>query len=356
MKEKVNHLIEAARYAPSGENAQPWHFVWDSKKGFLEVCLNEDRTSSLYDWGNRASYVAIGAAIQNIILAASEIDLNVTYKIFPDKSNKKLVAIISLENAKSKPNELAKFIKDRVTNRKKYKSTSISKKDLDKISETRLESFDGKIKFISNKDDIEILARVGSTNEEIMLGNKTIHNFFFSHVNWTKAEDLKNKVGFYIKTLELPGPAQFGFKLMRKWSRAKILNKIFGFPKIVAAQNANVYKTASAIGLVEAPSDSIEDAVSSGMLIQKMWLEATSLGLQVQPITGILYFALRLKNSEKEGFSENDLIKLDVQYKKVQEIFNVEGTAFFMFRIGYADLPTAQALRFNSSEILTIHD
>tara|TARA_B100000508_G_scaffold60333_1_gene47117 strand:- start:159662 stop:160732 length:1071 start_codon:yes stop_codon:yes gene_type:complete len=356
MEQKIKYLIEAARHAPSGENAQPWRFVWSKSKQTLEVHIEKSRSSSLYDWGYRASYVAVGAAIQNILLASGEVDLQASHKFFPLGEGSNVVAEISFTKFSGENNALASCIKKRVTNRKKYDSNKVPEEILNLLKNLGQESFGGKIKLTEDRGEIKTLAKVGSTNEEIMLGNKTIHDFFFSHVNWTKEEDRKNKVGFYIKTLELPAPAEVGFKLVSNWSRANPLNKLFKFPKVVAAQNAAVYESGSAIGLVESPTDSITDAVKTGMLIQKLWLTVTKCGLQLQPVTGILYFALGVKNSQEEGFSAEDLKKIDVQYKKVQDIFDVTGTPFFMFRIGYADAPTAQALRFNTDELLTIHD
>ena len=84
--DKLKLLVEAARWAPSAGNSQPWEFVLvndeamvDALKsvspGWLEeapalivMCINSRRET---DW----SYVDLGAAMQNILLCAPSLGL-----------------------------------------------------------------------------------------------------------------------------------------------------------------------------------------------------------------------------------------------------------------------------------------
>src|SRR3989344_4833954 len=72
MDANVIKVLEAAIMAPSGENAQPWKFVVHRQQDgvVIDVLVSDERAQSLYGWGNRASYVAIGAAVENMRVAA----------------------------------------------------------------------------------------------------------------------------------------------------------------------------------------------------------------------------------------------------------------------------------------------
>lgn len=92
----VNKLIEAASYAPSAGNIQPWKFVISRKpetkkklaqaanQNFIEeapvvivVCANEQRAEMGYGFRGETLYCIqdTAAAIQNILLTASSLGL-----------------------------------------------------------------------------------------------------------------------------------------------------------------------------------------------------------------------------------------------------------------------------------------
>jgi len=218
-------LIEAAVQAPSGENAQPWLFEASrSQPGVLGICIDPVRRASPYSWGDRSSYVAIGAALENIILAASQLGKRVSATYFPDPADATRVVRLQItDDLNVQPDSLASAIANRVTNRKKYKSTPLTPVERDALVGSIAGSHYARLVLTEDKKEIEELTRAATTNEHIMLANTALHSYFFGHINWTRAEDERNKVGFYVKTLELPPPAAIGFKLMRVWKRALFL-------------------------------------------------------------------------------------------------------------------------------------
>ena len=72
--EQVLHLVSSAVLAPSGGNCQPWRFVW-SAEGRLRCLHDVDRSASFLDFEHRAAYLALGAAVENVVIAAAAIGL-----------------------------------------------------------------------------------------------------------------------------------------------------------------------------------------------------------------------------------------------------------------------------------------
>lgn len=84
--EKLMLLVEAARWAPSAGNSQPWEFVLINDEdmvgalravspgwlfeapALIVLCINKKRET---DW----SYIDVGAAMQNILLCAHSLGL-----------------------------------------------------------------------------------------------------------------------------------------------------------------------------------------------------------------------------------------------------------------------------------------
>jgi len=82
--QEIEELLEAARWAPSGGNAQPWQFVIVTERETIEalemvspglfgeppaiiaMCFNKDRIQST----SELHYVDLGAALQNLLLMA----------------------------------------------------------------------------------------------------------------------------------------------------------------------------------------------------------------------------------------------------------------------------------------------
>jgi hypothetical protein len=262
--------------------------------------------------------------------------------------------IVLIKDSTVKPDLLASFISKRISNRKSYQKDPLTSGERKMLSAAVAEADYGSLALVEERKDIEHLGRVGSANEEVMLGNRALHQFFFSHVNWTKKEDEKKKIGFYIKTLELPPPAEFMFKIFRHWSIMRILGAI-GFNRIVAKQNCAVNASAAAIGALMMTDIEPLDFVKIGKTTERLWLAATALGLSFQPLAGIPFFKLKINGGEGGIFSsrEQELI-IDV-CNEASRIVKADGKHIaFMFRVGRGDVPSAHAIRFPLTEIVEV--
>lgn len=349
----IERILLAGNNAPSGENCQPWHFV--VRGTAIEIHLLPERDQSAYSWGQRASYLANGAAIENMIIAASVERCRVEVKYFPNPADMWHVAtMILISDPSLDPDPLASFVHTRISNRKPYKKDPLTGEERKALVAAVAEAGYGSFALSEERKDIGHLGRIGSTNEEVMLANRSLHQFFFSHVSWTKEEDEKKKIGFYIKTLELPPPAEIMFKVFRHWSAMRIFGAI-GFNRIVAKQNGATNASAAAIGALTIAGIEPLDFVKIGRTIERLWLTATALGLSFQPLTGILFFKLKIAGGEGEAFSLGEQKLITDAYQESSRIFNADGKHIaFMFRIGRGDAPSAHAIRFPLKDVVTV--
>ena len=343
MEEIIKKILEVAVYAPSGENAQPWKFVIKSNQ--LSVFNIPERDQSLYNHEQKGSYVAHGALIENIAVAASQEGYQIKISLFPDDNNSDYVAVIGFEKSAQKNEPLYPYIRKRTTNRKPYKDTPLTNEQLQELKDACKEGEGVDIFFVQEKEKKEILGEAGSVNERVMFTNKFIHNFFFNHVNWTKEEEEKKRVGFYIKTLELPLPAQKAMKIFRHWPIMNVFNKI-GLAKGIAKGNAKTYASSSAMIAGAANTDNPKDCIAAGRVMQRLWLTATKRGLSAQPLTGVLFFMKKIADGEIKEFSQEHIKLITDAYKNINTTFGVQNKAIIvMMRIGEGGEPTAKALR-----------
>jgi nitroreductase len=353
MSPELERILTAGNSAPSGENCQPWHFRVAGDT--VELHLLPERDPSAYGWGQRASYLAHGAVIENIVIAASAENMRAMVTYLPDASRPYLTGIIRfVRDARVTADPLAAAIPSRMANRKSYARVPLSELDRQALKDAAEGESEIAFALCEDSGDMRLLGRIGSTNEEIMLANPALHDFFFSHVNWTKEEDERKKVGFYIKTLELPPPAVLVFKLLAKPVLGRFLNRI-GMNRVVARQNAATNAAASAIGAFALAKTDPLDFILAGRAIERVWLTATARGLAFQPLAGIPFFKLRIDAGEPEPLVPAECARVLTVAAEAGRILGTgDQHLAFMFRVGHAPLPSAHAVRFPLSAVVTI--
>jgi hypothetical protein len=336
-------MIDAAIRAPSGDNCQPWRF--EIKNDDLLLYLLPDRDISFYSWGHRASLMALGAALENMFVAAKEHGFALSAGIQPEINNSNLVATLKIQPGAEPGHALYQAIFDRCTNRKPYQKLPLNQ-DVEKYLLSAQEDIpEAAVLLQQSTQSLESLASAAAINEKILFENFHMHKFFYDHILWTTKQDLKKRMGFYIKTLEVPGFAMPSFKLAKSWPILKFLNRV-GFSKIIAKENSKTYRACSAIGAITAEDNSIQSYVAAGRLLQRTWLKVTEKGLQFQPLTGIAFLMQKVLGDGGRDLSAEHINLIKTTYVGMQAAFALGNqTLTLMFRIGAGPQPSARTLR-----------
>lgn len=343
-KENIKNILGIAVNAPSGENSQPWRFEVEGNK--IHIFNIPGRSHSLYIFEQKGTLIAHGALIENILITAPVFGYNATIVLLPDDTNYNFVATISLDEALSNKQEdepLYPYIVKRATNRKSYRRTPLKKEQLEDLEHTANEIGEKGIVLIQDPKRMKDVAIAGSVYEQVMFSNRSIHNFFFEHISWTKKEEAKKKIGLYIKTLELPPFTHIVLKLLRHWAVMSLLNKL-GAAKIIAKVNAAKYATASAMAVFTVKDNSLRDFIVAGRLMQRLWLKITKMGLSAQPIAGTLFFMHAITEGEADTFASSHVVLIKNAYAKIKDAFGLgDEIPVMVLRIGNGGEPSARA-------------
>lgn len=357
MEETIKKILTLAIRAPSGENCQPWKFAYENESLYLFNVPERDQ--SLYNFEQRGSLVAHGALLENIEVAAAGEGCGVYITLFPDPKNNELVARVDFSKElssfrKSTQDKLAyPCISRRATNRKPYQAIQLTKEQRAEFLTAAID-IDGEIKLtlLEDIEAIKAVASAASLNEQLVFENERLREFFFNHVRWNEEEDRKFKNGFYIKTLELRGPQPVVFSLLKYKPIAAFARKI-GLPRKIAQENAKTYAASSAFGIITIPNTLKENYVMAGRLFEHIWLKATSLGLSLQPLTGVLFFMQRILGNAAADFSADQIERVKQAYAVIAASFGISNEIIAMlFRIGYGGEPSARCSRFNLDELI----
>lgn len=340
----MREILMAGIQAPSGENAQPWRFKIEGEKAYLFNRPEADR--SLYNFLQHGSYVAHGALLENVRIAAASQGYETVVKLFPDKQAVDLVATIEFKKAAPKREPLYDAIPKRATNRKPYDGSPLS--ETEKRELLAGTEFSVRLMLVEDREKIAALAKAASINETMLIRNKNVHDFFFSHVRWTPEENELQPNGFYIKTLELKPPQAAAFKLFRRWGAAKLAARL-GMAGAIGGDNEKIYNTASAIIAVVAKGSAPEHLVRGGSALERAWLTATKLGLSVQPMAGALFLAEGATAGNRGSFSDEERADLEATRRTFYGTFGVDSAKehiVLAFRVGRGGEPSARAARF----------
>jgi nitroreductase len=346
----IQEIARAGTLAPSGDNLQPWRFRMDGES--LLVIGDPTRDHSLFNVQNLASYIAIGAVLENIIVVASRYNYRADISYFPNQGERDLIARVSFSPGAS-VDPLADALERRCTNRKPYQ-----RRPLDEATFKNL-ALDGSrfsnlgLVWLNDRASLKKIGAIVARADRLLFENPRIHDHLFSTIRWSAAEVATARDGLPIETLELGALGAKAFRILKNWSVVKTLNR-FGFSKVAAGQSALLMRRCSAAGLIIAPDISPASFLTVGRAFQRLWLEATNASLALQPMTAVVFLQVKSILRDHDGLTAGQVAIIDSLRADLAKAYGVVAPQVpaMHFRIGYAEGPSARTLRRPVAQVL----
>ena len=344
--EEITFLVEHAILAPSGGNAQPWLFKYERDE--LRCMLDVQRSESFLNYDHLGSYVAIGAAVENIALAATSIDLACEVEPFPNADGPQHICSMRFRRQTQKPSTLLPQIPVRVTNRR-----ITHRRPLDPAAATKMQDCTrvANLHLTSVEAELSELRALLGRADRIRLLNQAMHEDFLSEIRWTPEEVSRTRDGVDFATLEL-GPSDRTALRMLSREAVAFLRRIDGGASF-EDMSKDAVDSASALALLSVAGEEPRNYFEAGRDLQRFWLTATQLGYAVQPLSAILYMLARAQGGS--GFNaaeERALASLGQELDAVMPI--PQGHARVMLlRVFEGEEPSARSLRRPTSDVLT---
>lgn len=314
------YLVEAAGYAPSADNSQPWCFEWDG-----EVLTGRAVQRGGFPVDYHATVMALGAAAENLFTAANSLGLDLSSWVFrapgPDG--------VFIQGRLLGQEKIAGFPenpiwKQRHTNRLPY-LPEINSLVLPEIKACHVGQASVNVATGAEIKNIAAWVRQAS---EVRFQTREVNEWFASSLRYGSApQDLIE--GLNVKTLALPPAGVSLLKLMSNWNRMKWLNRFKIYKLFAQIEAINFQKTPLLIAIVGSTEQaSIFDA---GRCLQKVWLKITELGLSAHP-----YYVVAdlLGRVESGGVPLQCMRQAGNLKKQVQEKFGSERTLHCLMRVG----------------------
>lgn len=341
-------LIEAALWAPSIGNMQPWK--WVIRQG--RFYLFHDRRRSKGDFLYMGAMVSLGAALENLFQAAHGARIGLDYQLFPLGADSPLIACGRfLDGLRGEPligqEALASWIGERGTNRRLGPRVPLSDSLLDYLSSV-MESLDPvRLHICRDPRDLDILAEVIAEAERRRLLDPEGHRSFFEEeLRWNSGHARETGDGVDLDSLDLSPSERAALRLLRD-SRVSDLLRQWDRGEALGDLGRAAVNSASAMGLVSLPALDPEPMIRAGRAIERYWLAATKESLSLQPMLAAVYPISRIRHGGAGTMEPNMIRAFQRIHEQLLNVFpDSRGReAVFLFRLAKVDKPLVKSFR-----------
>jgi nitroreductase len=352
----IEAALDLARWAPSGDNTQPWRFeILDSQRCVIHGF--DTRAHCVYDLDGHASHLAHGALLETLAIAATT--LGCRADIAPREGcpdTHPLYDVKLIADAAVTPDPLAAHIVTRTVQRRPMSARPLTAEE--KAALEAAVAPDYRVHWIEGWAPKLRMARFLSANGKLRL---TLPEAYPTHrdvIEWgaTTSEDRipDRAIGLDPLTLKLMR------WVMASWNRVDIFNRwLMGTiaPRIQLDFVPALACGAHALLLADRAPAGIQDYVAAGRVLQRFWLTADRLGLRLQPEMTPLIFSRYVRAGL--GFTQTRACQaLAASVAGRLEAATGAATArqaVFLARLGHAAAPPGRSLR-RSWQALVVRD
>lgn len=332
----VETIVRAGQLAPSAGNCQPWRFVHGGDA--VRVELDEKRTSAI-DVRFRASYVAIGAAVHNMRIAAAARAVLGEVELFPDEAS---VAVLRLGSGRDK--RLADAYRPmlrRVTNRQATEpDRTIPAEVLTALAEAAAAHGAG-LSVLTDPEAMGTAGEVLASADRIRYLVPDLHREMIGEMRDPRTESVHR--GLDVRSLEM-GLAAPLLDLIR---RGEVMVELARTDDPVnrGSQGRALVGSYPALVAVTVPGGGATDYLAGGQAMESVWIAATAAGLAVRPAVPLFLYAR--EDAELAAISDRYAGELSAMRADLRAVLGVApGHEIAMIlMLGYAPAPSAVSLR-----------
>jgi sulfur-carrier protein adenylyltransferase/sulfurtransferase len=290
-------ILNLARWAPSGDNTQPWRFELIAPDHVL-IHGHDTRDWVVYDWNGHASHIAHGTLLETIRIAASAYSLRVAISRRPDTPEKALrwdVKFITDSSVVASP--LVPCITSRCTQRRMMHTRPLTLRE-----KSELESAVGglyKIVWLENFAARWHTASLMFANAKLRLTMPEAYEVHRAVIEWD-CRYSEDKM-----PAQAIGADPITTRLMRfvmnSWERVEFFNKYLAgtlAPRVQLDLLPGLACAAHLALIAQSAPRTVDDWVEAGAAVQRLWLTATQLGLAMQPEMTPLIFSAYVRQDQ----------------------------------------------------------
>lgn len=342
----IAEILELARWAPSGDNTQPWQFeVLDDHH--LVVHANDTRAHCVYDLDGHSSQLAHGALLETLAIAASAHGLRAEFGRRSDTPDARPdYEVILTPDSSLLPDALLPHIPQRSVQRRPMRTLPLTT-----AQKASLQAAIGNVytvRWFESGPSRWRLARLMFDNAKLRLTLPEAYPVHRDIIEWN-ARFSDDKVPDQALGLDAMTRKLMRW-VMKRWSRVVFFNTFLAghlTPRIEMDLLPGLFCAAHFAILAPDSPRTIDDYVAAGRALQRFWLTATSLGLQLQPEMTPLIFGRYVREGRAFSSESHAIQSATRLFGRLSELLSDPSRerAVFLGRIGHGRPATSRSLR-----------
>lgn len=349
----IERILDLARWAPSGDNTQPWRFEVLSEEHVL-IHGFDTRDHVVYDLDGHASQLALGALLETVTIAASIEGRTVNIHRRPDTPETHLLFDILFQREEGLPSSpLAACIEKRVVQRRPMSTRPLSAEEKELLAKALPEGYT--VAWYEGFFQRWRMAKFMFDNAKVRLTIPEAYAVHKAVIEW----------GTRFSTDRIPDKAvgvdpltaRFMHWAMASWGRIGFFNTyLLGHlpPRIQLDLLPGLRCGAHFALLAPAPLMTVDDYIAAGRAMQRFWLTATHLGWLIQPeMTPVIFTRYIRQQRTFTSLAKAEVLAATLNRRLLHMLgANDVDTLFFMGRTGAGPEPSARSLRKTLSQLL----
>ena len=350
----IEQILDLARWAPSGDNTQPWRFeIVDDRN--IVVHGFDTRDHCVYDLDGRPSQISLGALLETISIAATEHGMLaiITRRVEPLET-KLTFDIRFVSNSSIQPDPLIPYIQQRSVQRRPMRSRPLTMYEKQTLEASVGASY--RILWLEGFNVRLQTARLMFNNAKLRLTMPEAYLVHRDIIQWNSrySEDRVPDQALGIDPLT----ARLMRFVMKSWQRVEFFNTFLAgtwAPRIQMDFIPSLACAAHFVIKAQQEPKSIDDYIATGRAVQRFWLTLTQLGLYMQPeMTPLIFLSYIRKEIQftKLEKVQREARKLESQVKKIIGTDSLD--AVFIGRLGAGPAPTARSTRLSLGQLMKV--
>lgn len=273
-------LLEAARWAPSGDNSQPWQFKVDAKASTIELLVDANRDPSPMNADQRMARIAIGAAIENIVRTAEASG----WKVCVREPVERQRVILEVCGNREDCGKIEPALRQRCSNRRQYDGGALPVNMVARLSEALAGVSGVKALWITDRSTISKLASVIGEADALMFESRRVRRAFFDTIRCDLPAGETAAEGLSLGSLELSLADRIALPLLPRLSKTWFTWT--GARRNLKNRTRRLVLSSAGI-LVLARRGDVQGDYELGRHFQTTWLALTEVGLCAQAMMSL---------------------------------------------------------------------
>jgi len=280
--EAARALVGAAVLAPSYCNAQPWRFEVDTTE--MRLLLDPQRTLPLSDPDQRLAQMSLGAALENLLVAARAWGQQPSVRYLPWGTSPRpgsalVAAAVSWQPAERPRDRLLNLaLTERRSNPHPFDGRAIAMQSRGQLLAQVGEEV--RVHWLEDRDDINAVGEIARDAVQVVMSDRRAQA---ERAAWLRSSDgdARNRGdGITAERLGLGGPARwFSGRSLRPESR------FYGWgSSSLAKDSRDLVCSSGALALLTLPARSDAGWLLGGQAYERFALRAATLGIAQQPL------------------------------------------------------------------------